>query len=309
MPAIRSAGAGAFGIMRRNVIDRLALLCTLHADGPRTLRLLREAGCTSIDMLSNLAPERISKVLSLPAAAARRLTREAIHLRERLEPDLEHEEVTYPPAALARGVKPAPPSVRFDNEPLDRVKPISRLDMRDQELLNRVVERWRASELPTTGQELLGFEDPPKPLLDGPSLEQVEITPAERQPLDVRTEPLPRLLPQDLAGLDLETCATLEQAEICSLEELATCPADELVSRTGLPFTRIRTLQFRAGIRISERGPSVEPEIPQLLAELAPAELPEQLSPSDRPFVRPGPPAERASGLMWDDSGAAGPFA
>ena len=41
-------------------MDALALLCTLHAEGPRTLRLLREAGCRDIGEFLALDPEAVS---------------------------------------------------------------------------------------------------------------------------------------------------------------------------------------------------------------------------------------------------------
>ena len=43
-------------------MDAMALLCTLHADGPTTLRRLREAGCDSIERVLRLDPDRLANV-------------------------------------------------------------------------------------------------------------------------------------------------------------------------------------------------------------------------------------------------------
>ena len=295
-----------FGIMRRNVIDRLALLCTLHADGPRTLRLLREAGCTNIEKLAELSADKIGKVLGLPAAAARRLTREAGRLHERLEPDLEQEELTYPAAAEARGIKPPPPSFRLDEPSFERSTPSARLGLRDQELMQRVVERWRSEDQPEDGVEPEALEElflqPAEP--DPQGLRIVELSASEREALKPTVADVPLLQAGDLDGLDPETCRLLLAAEVRSLEELATCPADELSVRSGLPFTKARTLQFRAGKRLAEIASD-------LVANGGAVAEEERISPSERPLplAEPESTPEKVTGLMWDDSGAAGPFA
>ncbi|MFT7486962.1 MAG: hypothetical protein ACI9F9_002819 [Candidatus Paceibacteria bacterium] len=297
----------------------MALLCTLHADGPRTLRLLREAGCTSVEKLKELSPDRVSKVLNLPAAAARRLTREANRLLERLEPDLEQEEVTYPAATDTRGIKPPPAGVMFDGPSNDRMSDRPPLGLRDQELLKRVVERWRSSELPTVevqpeslGEMLPEPQDtgveyfvpgPAEHSLDSRETHSIELCSEELHALEPERPVIDSLHPGDIEGLDEETCAALERADVRSLEELATCPADELTMRSGLAFTRARTLQYRAGKQLAQNGSGS-------LKVLRATE--ERMSPSDRPVpvkdVRESSPA-KAAAVLWDDSGAAGPFA
>jgi hypothetical protein len=66
-------------------MDAMALLCTLHADGPATLKRLRQAGCDSITAVRALAPSRLADLLDATPAAARRFLREADHLYERLD--------------------------------------------------------------------------------------------------------------------------------------------------------------------------------------------------------------------------------
>jgi hypothetical protein len=67
-------------------MDALALLCTLHADGPSTLKTLRQAGCATLESLESMEEERLSRLIGGPPAVARRFVREARHLRERLDP-------------------------------------------------------------------------------------------------------------------------------------------------------------------------------------------------------------------------------
>jgi len=66
-------------------MDAMALLCTLHADGPATLKRLRQAGCDSITAVRELDPSRLADLLDATPAAARRFLREAEHLYERLD--------------------------------------------------------------------------------------------------------------------------------------------------------------------------------------------------------------------------------
>lgn len=68
-------------------MDAMALLCTLHADGPATLKRLRQSGCTTLEALSALDAERVAAILACTPASARRLQREAESLRARLSGD------------------------------------------------------------------------------------------------------------------------------------------------------------------------------------------------------------------------------
>lgn len=265
--------------MRRNVIDRMALLCTLHADGPRTIRILREAGCTTIDKIVKLPPEKVGKVLNLAPAAARRFTHEAKCLLQRLEPDLELEEVTYPPASQPLAVKPPPPSILLEEfEKPEEAPPVgsmtsgavsaprsttrTHLDVRDQELLNKVVQRWREKEPTITPVRIPASDSAQKDLrvveiLAG-GVRDLEVeTPLEKHvPIETppQMQPAERLKPGDLPGLDATGCEVLGLAGIISLEDLATIPIDELVQRSRLTFTRARTLQYLAGRHLVDRA-------------------------------------------------------
>ena len=276
----------------------MALLCTLHADGPKTLRLLREAGCTDLHELAVLGPERLSKLLRLSAASARRLLREAQLLSDRLDPALEREEVMYPPSTAASAIKPPPPgSVRLEEgegAEGSRARTRSGMDLRDRALLDKVVERWREDDE-----------------ADRPSANSASsATQAQPEPAAVLSTP--ELTEGVLTGLDADTCEKLVSAGVSTLEELATCPVDDLSSRSGLGFTRARTLQFLAGRALAARAH-------------APASRPTRGGLSARPSAQPeqvGSLAERLSlaapeGLLGkndrfgssDDEGSGGPFA
>lgn len=332
--------------MRRNVIDRMALLCTLHADGPKTLRLLREAGCTTIEKISKLPVDKVGKVLNLAPAAARRFTREARHLLERLEPDLEQEEVTYPPAAQPLAPKPAPPSVRLeDPEPTPEVPailPIARtvsrehLDLRDRQLLDRVVDRWRDEETKTTPARVMPWAAERAEQDEHEELRVIEILGGEVQafeppPLEETRE---GLRPGELPGLDTLICERLAKAGIDSMEDLATIPIDDLVRQSRLTFTRARTLQYHAGRKLTERAELGRASSIAATRAVAPEALTERISPREAPstFEDPGPPEDLDSGAEsetreepaepqpafgsgvsrlapLDDGGVAGPFA
>ena len=246
----------------------MALLCTLHADGPKTLRILREAGCTTVEKLRSLESDRLARLLGLTPAAARRLLREAVLLEERLEPALEREEVMYPPAAHAAAMKPAPPGflgVSGEEEPsVQPEQPRSALDLRDRNLLDRVVDRWRKADQRARGESSDSSEPEQNPASEieprweSPSLAEVEVE------IEIPTPPQRgHLRPGQLGGLDQETCDRLVRGGIASLEELATCPIDDLVARTELSFTRARTLQFLAGRRLTETEEGASPAPPE----------------------------------------------
>ncbi len=65
-------------------MDALALLCNLHADGPLSLRRLRESGIRTLADLRGAAEETLVALLSFSAAQVRRISVEAELLEARL---------------------------------------------------------------------------------------------------------------------------------------------------------------------------------------------------------------------------------
>lgn len=240
--------------------------------------------------------ESIGDVLNLPPAAARRLTREASRLHDRLEPDLEREEVTYPPAASLRSMDPGGALLGSTEDPAPEA--LSRLDVRDRELLDRVVHSWQRADHG-----------------EAPSAErQAPAAPAPHS----APPPLDTLRPGDVEGLDADACELLARIGIITLEELVDSSVDDLVTRAGLPYTRARTLQFRAGKRrrvAAHRPVDSSPFAPVDSAQGEETQAPgERFSPSDRPLPEPDPALDVSYEIprpfqMEDDGDAAGPFA
>ncbi len=65
-------------------MDALALLCNLHADGPLSLRCLRESGIRTLSDLRDASDETLVALLSVSAAQVRRIAIEAELLEARL---------------------------------------------------------------------------------------------------------------------------------------------------------------------------------------------------------------------------------
>jgi hypothetical protein len=150
-------------------MDAMALLCMLHADGPSTLKSLRQAGCSSLESIESMGEERLSRVLGGPPAAARRFVREARHLRERLGTDhpgsgiLDREESVVetlpPPLGVLEDVRPAMPEpVAADfvhvDDLVEETTVIASSEAADP--FDEALEAWRTldreeAEVPETG--------------------------------------------------------------------------------------------------------------------------------------------------------------
>ena len=156
-------------------MDALALLCTLHADGPTTLKRLRAAGCPSLEALLGFEAEELARLIDLPAARSRRLKREARLLAERICGDLlqPEEQAGKTPARPHPGARPAPAPTQHSGHspgpeplapaaamepspsgpwpedflppepaPAEAAGPGSSLSGVDRRLLGRVLEHW-----------------------------------------------------------------------------------------------------------------------------------------------------------------------
>ena len=66
-------------------MNGLALLCNLHADGPQTLRRLRQAGVHSVQDLERVPVESLARILRASPHLAQRFCSEARLLRQRIE--------------------------------------------------------------------------------------------------------------------------------------------------------------------------------------------------------------------------------
>ncbi|MDF1837224.1 MAG: hypothetical protein P1V35_05095 [Planctomycetota bacterium] len=216
-------------------MDSLALLCTLHADGPATLRRLRKAGCQSLVDLDRVGADSVAELLAIPPAVARRLVREARILNERVGGDpLDAEEAPDGMAVAPLGNVQAPLTEGAD------------LDSKDRDLIRQVLGDARpvgglrslnlqaeeeGSEEPMGG----AFAGAEMPELDGAMEPTAPEPSAPAYPLMGRVD-----------GLDERVAAMLHDADIQTLTALVEADASRLARSTGLSFGPLRRLQFLA---------------------------------------------------------------
>ena len=218
-------------------MDAMALLCTLHADGPVSLRRLRESGCASFDDLASLAPERAAQILAISPSAARRLLRMAEGLRERVGDEiLEREEVLHPAAKaanvdeMAAGTAPSA-AVSNGGAEASEESPGTVAEC-DRALVERVVERWREREQ---------------------DAEASSVAPA----FAAAFEPASDLCPGVIDGLDEAQRGVLLEAGFNTLDDVAEGDATEIARTCGISYSQVRRIQFLARRVLAARADAV----------------------------------------------------
>lgn len=214
-------------------MDALALLCTLHADGPATLQRLRAAGCGDLQAIQGLGAAGLGDTLGVPAAAARRLLREARHLAQRLEADLlDREEGARAlteftgltgrrPAQAAHPARCTLGPQEADAQPLAQGPPARDRAGQEQALLARVLESWRNLE---QEEGAVGVLDP----MNCP----------EQPPVAARDEARAGAL--RLEDLDAGIAAVLAASGVHSPAQLLRSDLLELARASGIAYTRLR---------------------------------------------------------------------
>jgi hypothetical protein len=197
-------------------MDGLALLCNLHADGPLTLRRLREAGVRDLETLAGFPEPALARLLRTSGTQARRFGEEARQLARRLlEIPLEDEAGTEqgpPQGGLQAG------SVRPDaSDPVPLPAP-------------------RARAAPAI--RAYGCE----------SARPARLEPAGALPASTGT-PLGSVL---VEGLDRRTCELLVAQGVRTLEALVDLANLSLARRAGISFTRLLELAHRARQLLAE---------------------------------------------------------
>ncbi|MED6335696.1 MAG: helix-hairpin-helix domain-containing protein [Planctomycetota bacterium] len=275
-------------------MDAMALLCTLHADGPVSLRRLRESGCASFDDLASLAPERAAQILAISPSAARRLLRMAEGLRERVGDEiLEREEVLHPAAKAANVDEMAAgtaPSVAVSNGGAEASEESpGTVAECDRALVERVVERWREREQ---------------------DAEASSVAPA----FAAAFEPASDLCPGVIDGLDEAQRGVLLEAGFNTLDDVAEGDATEIARTCGISYSQVRRIQFLARRVLAARADAGEP-VGELVPTAPPAareqRAPEKISlafpPAPGPRVTTAPTETPAPAVTQE--GAGGPFA
>lgn len=126
-------------------MDALALLCTLHGDGPATLKRLRRAGCATLEDVDRRDPEELAGLLEVTDSVARRFGREARHLVQRMEGQALDREESGEPGPIATAPGP------------------SNLDRNDRAILSSVLDRWReqdSRELVLPAEPIVAEDEP-----------------------------------------------------------------------------------------------------------------------------------------------------
>jgi hypothetical protein len=302
-------------------MDAMALLCTLHADGPATLKNLRQAGCASLEAVESMGEERLAKILGTPAAAARRFAREARHLKERLgNGTLEREETSGDAATVSAA--PAPEAIRAPERP-----------RAGTDVVEEALAAWRARDLAeiedepeneTENEEVSAEADDlaPRPARARPEFEfGTELVAAMREIAEPGTEIAPPVVvgmtAGEIDGLDEELCRRFAEMEIRSLSDLATTDPLELSSASGLGYTQVWRLQ-----RLARRALTAESDASSSLvlvpykvslSEVARQEDPSILELEWNRELRPTPPPPRATAEApsqeAERDSAGGPFA
>jgi len=263
-------------------MDALALLCTLHADGPTTWRRLRENGCRSLAELARFEPEELSLILGGTSAGARRFLREARHLGERAGNTLlEREEPTL--KAVADPGAPAPAEVEVEEVALPT---------RDQEIVDNVLRAWRE-------QDTRASEEPLPSRPEFTSEPEVVVIPfAGQLALEANL----------IDGLSESACESLRAEGVHSLEMLLEADLGQLALRSGLGYSRLYRWRSLAERRLRSEARELQRREEQ---RLSPAELPVPAPERDLLQIPARGVELPRRTLRWSplEEGAAGPFA
>jgi len=350
-------------------MDAMALLCNLHADGPTTVDCLRRAGCATLEDVRSLSPERLAEILDASPAAARRFLREVEILSERIgmEP-LEREEPDRPATTLfhpatMRVQAPTGPvqgptaPIRAATVPIGATTgpthpaqgegvtrpaperrepgptPTSRLDAKDRDLVQRVLQSWRKADELEIRMEPPPERTAPAPIAFGAGLgfgADADADAVVDDDDDDEPAPAPEparpparsgaLSPGLVDGLDQATCARLGAIGVRTLAQLIAAPAEELAVAAGTGYSGARRLQYLA--RRAQESPAPAPAPAPAGEEARPGSrhprvdeaARDELVPAPRRAAPPRPAQERISlafpaPLEAEAESAGGPFA
>ncbi|MEQ1891081.1 MAG: helix-hairpin-helix domain-containing protein [Planctomycetota bacterium] len=223
-------------------MDTLALLCNLHADGPATLLALRRAGFESLAALRRLEPTSLARTLDWNERTAERFLREATLLAartggfdEEAEADVSAFELESTLVAELDGPSDEAEGDDASAEELDEDS-AAEPALAEPEGVEALLGAWRELDRVAPPTEPGEFVIPrPAPARSDRRLEELELDGLTSE-LRVR-----------LAGLGLRT-----------LRELAEANELELARALGLPYTRLKRLQFLAR-RALEQEPAAAP--------------------------------------------------
>lgn len=255
-------------------MDALALLCTLHADGPATLKRLRARGYSDLVTLIQRSSADLSADLGVEPAYGRRLLREAKLLAVRVGAEgLEAEEAppvaTTAPLGESGVAEPMPPTISIERAHAGEMG--STLDASDRSLVDRIVGRQPAAELVEIPAAEIPNAETPGTAFQEPVRQPVHVPMPAPEPApepEVAEEP-GLFTAGTLPGLDAELVADLHASGIRSLSDLACAESLALTRSLGITFAQARRLGFLA----RRAAAAVEAPAPATSGSAAPAPI------------------------------------
>lgn len=300
-------------------MESLALLCTLHADGPATLKRLRRAGCDSLESIEAYGAGDLATLLEVPPAVARRLLKEARGLGVRLDDGVLDDVEEAPPACAGPAVYPESGAV-----PRPQVTTRGFLDQRDYAILGRVLEHW-SDEAEADAAD--GPGEPSVPPTEAaaemnPGMESDRLWPedasAASSAMDAElaeeaeckpdaSSRAPALCAGDFEGLDESMLAALGGASIETLSDVLEADPLVLAEVLGVTYANARRMQYLA--RAVEPQAEVTAEVTaepmaEPMAEPTAGVSADQASPTEAP--NPDPESSPVSLSFGARSGQSG---
>ncbi|MFN0244056.1 MAG: hypothetical protein ACKVWV_14290 [Planctomycetota bacterium] len=281
-------------------MDALALLCTLHADGPTTLRRLRQVGCSTIQSVEKLPLEQLAEILAGSPAAARRFCREARALQERCAVGwLEHEELsaTTAPAAqhFTAEVHAAAPARTSPASLASFGAQESDLAIGEREILDRVLRVWRERD---------AHEPTPAAIPSNHAVATVVVPEQVPAIAACARSSGDDLFPSAVDGLSDDILHALRASGVSTLAALAGCDALEMARASGLGYTRIARLRA-----LAERARSESSCAPEGLARRESTTFGAPRNGDGKVSLADGPQPGRTEALYPDWSGEITPHA
>lgn len=266
-------------------MDALALLCTLHADGPTTLTRLRSADCTTLGRVIAEPPERLAAWMRSTVTSAARFQREARNLLQRVGPDeVVHGSVDQiEPEGVAVAVEvTAVVQTTRKASPLERV--LTTWRERDEEDERRMFTEGQVDpRYSSAGHAAARSVDAIRAALPTP----IAVPNARAIPVIPTAGVVGLDAPGATAiaigavdGIDAETSARLAQVGVSKLHSLASCDALAIARASGLSYSRV--LRLRALAKRASGLATAQPTIASN-TKLSPAERPIEL---EEPLVR-----------------------
>ncbi len=247
-------------------MESLALLCTLHADGPATLKRLRRAGCDSLESIEAYGAADLATLLEVPPAVARRLLKEARGLGVRLDDGVLDDAEEAPQVCAGSASSPALGAASgsvLGSTPTPQVTTQGFLDQRDYAILGRVLEHWSDEAEAETVDDRV--ESPPAeaeaPSEVNPDVESTRLWPEDPGTASCAIDEeqaagaeciadvqscAPSLCAGDFDGLDEAMITTLVGSGIESLSDVVAADPLALAEILGVTYANARRTQYLA---------------------------------------------------------------